>query len=67
MRCIGQEAQRGAMLKMGGRKNPAFGGANRRLGCVAAFARCTASRRKPRLPETPICRHQTILTNRKML
>jgi hypothetical protein len=67
MRCIGQEVQRGLMLSLEGWKNPAFGGANRRLGCVAAFARYTASRCKPRLPETPIGRHQTILISRTML
>ena len=50
-----------------GRNNPAFGGANRLLGCVATLARCTASRYAPRLPEKPICRHQMILFGRIVL
>jgi hypothetical protein len=47
-------------------KHPAFGGANRLPGCVAAVvrmhalhdARCAASRFKPRLPWEPISTHQ---------
>ena len=34
-----------------GHGNPAFGGANRPIGYVEAFARCTTSRFTPRLAE----------------
>ncbi|MEP1846426.1 MAG: hypothetical protein ABJJ84_21020 [Anderseniella sp.] len=35
----------------GEREKPAFGGPNPSIWCVAALARCTASRCAPRLPE----------------
>lgn len=39
-------------------KHPACGGAIRLPVCVAALARCTASRFTPRLPGKPNCTHQ---------
>ncbi len=52
----------GASAKMGndalGLKHPAYGGAHRLPGCVAALARYTASRFGPRLPWKPMSTHQ---------
>jgi len=48
-------------------KNPAFGGANRLFGCVAALAQCATLRCAPRLPEKPICTHQMIPYGRNLL
>ena len=42
----------------GGQKRPAFGGAYRVAGCVAALARCAASRCAPRLPGRSDRRHE---------
>ncbi len=48
MRCGASDEKRDAAT---GQKNPAFGGPERLIGCVAALARCPASRRAPRLSE----------------
>ncbi len=52
-RCPTPQATRDAA---GDKKRPALaGGAHRPAGCVAALARCPASRRPPRLPGGPMC------------
>jgi len=48
MRCGTSDEKRDAAT---GQKNPAFGGPERLIGCVAALARYPASRRAPRLSE----------------
>ncbi len=56
-------------------KNPAFGGADRLFGCVAMLAGVNkgyplltdTSSCAPRLPEKPICTHQTIPYGRELL
>ncbi len=56
-------------------KNPAFGGANRLFGCVAMLASANkgyplladTSCCAPRLPEIPICTHQTNPYGRELL
>ena len=57
MRCGVSDEKRDAGT---GQKNPAFGGPERLIGCVAALARCPTSRRAPRLPECAALAHQMI-------
>ena len=48
MRCGASDEKRDAAT---GQNNPAFGGPERLIGCVATLARCPTSRRAPRLTE----------------
>jgi len=72
MRCGASDKTRDAATAQ---KNPAFGGATRLFGCVAVLGHLNmgypmfkpTSRCAPRLPEKPICTHQTVPYDRNLL